>query len=49
MANILSDLVIVLEDWEDDVKEVFVEESFPDGVKIVQGHLIRQIFQMFSR
>ena len=40
MTNISSDLVIVLEDREDDVKEVFMKEGFTDGVKVVQGNLI---------
>ena len=44
MTNISSDLVIVLEDGEDDVKEVFMKESFTDGVKVVQGNLIQDMF-----
>ena len=44
MTNTSSDLVIVLEDGEDDVKEVFMKESFSDGVKVVQGNLIDDMF-----
>ena len=44
MTNTSSDLVIVLEDGEDDVKEVFMKESFTDGVKVIQGNLIDDKF-----
>ena len=47
MTNIRSDLVIVVEDWEDNVKEVFMKESFPDRVKIVQGNLGDHMLRCF--
>ena len=47
MTNIWSGLVIVVEDGEDNVKEVFMKESFPDGVKIVQGHLSDHMLRCF--
>lgn len=36
-----------MEDGEDNVKEVFMKESFPDGVKIVQGHLSDHMLRCF--
>ena len=39
MVQHIKASVVVLENWKNDVEEVFMKKGFSDCVKIIKGHL----------